>query len=79
MITQTQMVLQHLQQKGSITPMEALNLYGCYRLSDVIFRLRGNSMRCGKYKYSIRTIDMDYEDRYGNKKTYAKYVLEKEE
>lgn len=33
-------ILLHLQKHGSITPMDALWEYGCYRLSSVINRLR---------------------------------------
>ena len=33
-------ILEHLQSKGTITPLEALNLYGNFRLSVVINRLR---------------------------------------
>lgn len=39
-MTQKEMVLAHLQQGKSITPMQALNKYGCYRLASVIKRLR---------------------------------------
>jgi len=33
-------ILSHLTRHGDITPMEAWNVYGCYRLSSVIQRLR---------------------------------------
>lgn len=36
----TSKILEHLQTKGTITPLEALNLYGNFRLSVVIKRLR---------------------------------------
>ena len=36
----TSKILEHLQSKGTITPLEALNLYGNFRLSVVINRLR---------------------------------------
>ena len=39
-MTQEQMVLNHLKEGKSITPIDALNLYGCFRLSAVIFRLK---------------------------------------
>lgn len=38
--TQKQLVLRHLRRFGSIEPLTALREYGCYRLGDVIFRLR---------------------------------------
>jgi len=39
-MTQEQMVLEHLQSGKSITPIDALNLYGCFRLSAIIFNLK---------------------------------------
>lgn len=38
--TQDERVLQHLLSGQSITPLEALDLYGSLRLSSIIFRLR---------------------------------------
>lgn len=39
-MTQRTQVLRHLKVRGNITPIKALHEYGCYRLSDVIFKLR---------------------------------------
>ncbi|WP_441373422.1 helix-turn-helix domain-containing protein [Acinetobacter lwoffii] len=38
--TQLQQVLDHLKQFNTITPIEALDKYGCFRLSAVILKLR---------------------------------------
>jgi hypothetical protein len=38
--TQKENILQHLQTFKKITPLEALNLYGCFRLASVIFMLK---------------------------------------
>lgn len=38
--SKTSNILKHLQTYGTITPLEALNLYGVYRLSVTISRLR---------------------------------------
>ncbi|NRB03666.1 MAG: hypothetical protein HRU30_10435 [Rhodobacteraceae bacterium] len=38
--TQTQQILDHLQSGKSITPIEALNEYGCFRLGARIYDLR---------------------------------------
>lgn len=46
--TQGERVLQHLLGGQSITPLEALELYGSFRLSSIIFRLRERG-------YDIRT------------------------
>ena len=37
---QTELVLQHLKKRKSITPLEALNLYGIFRLSARIYDLK---------------------------------------
>jgi len=33
-------ILKHLEEGKPITPIDALDLYGCFRLSDVIFKLK---------------------------------------
>lgn len=38
--TKDNQILAHLKQGKSITQIEAIDLYGCYRLSSVINRLR---------------------------------------
>lgn len=40
--TQQEYVLEHLQTHGSISPLEALGLYGVYRLAAIIHKLRNN-------------------------------------
>jgi hypothetical protein len=37
-------VKEHLEREGRITPLQALRLYGCYRLSDAIYKLRKRGM-----------------------------------
>lgn len=61
-MTQTDSILNHLLSGKSITPIEALNLYGCFRLGARINELRG----CG---YEIETKI----NRLGKK--YATYRL----
>ena len=39
-MTQNQQILKHLQDGNSITPMDALTLFGCFRLSARILDLR---------------------------------------
>jgi hypothetical protein len=39
-MTQQERILQHLQELGSITPMQALTHYGCFRLGARIYNLR---------------------------------------
>lgn len=38
--TQLQQVLNHLKQFKTITQLEAINLFNCFRLSAIILRLR---------------------------------------
>ncbi len=62
-MTQKEMVLDHLKQ-GPITPLDALNLYGCFRLGAIIFDLR-------KEGWDITTENV----KNPNGKTFAKYHL----
>lgn len=66
----TNEVLNHLRREGSITSMEAFELYGATRLSAIIFRLR-------KKGYDIQTTSDMCTDRYGHRCNFAKYILEK--
>ena len=66
----TEKVLNHLKEHGAITSLEAIELYGATRLSDIIYRLRKKGMK-------IETLDLPFTDRYGTKSTYGKYVLNK--
>lgn len=62
--TQKEMVLGFLEDEcGGISPLEALNKFGCFRLADVIFKLRRDG-------YNIKTVD-----EHKNGKTYARYFL----
>jgi hypothetical protein len=63
--SQLQRVRKHLLSGRSITPIDALNLYGCFRLGAIIFELR-KEMR-------IRT---DYEDNTRNTGQHARYTYE---
>lgn len=60
-------VLRHLLSKGTITSMEAFELYGATRLSAIIFNLRKD--------YDIDTLDMECTDRYGHTCHFAKYRM----
>lgn len=39
-VTQLSQIKKHLEDGKSITPLEALNDYGCFRLSAVVFNLK---------------------------------------
>ena len=65
-MSQYDQILNHLKSGKSITPLEALHLYGCFRLSARINDLR-------KSGYLIETINI-HKDR----KHYASYHLRQE-
>lgn len=65
--TQKAEVLKHLQEKGSLTSMEAIELYGATRLASIIFDLRAEW-------HNIETIMVEGRTRYGGYTQYAKYV-----
>ena len=69
---QKKAILEHLQNSGSITSMEAFEQYGATRLSAIIFDLR-------KLGYDIETKDIATKNRYGNTCVYARYVMNKGE
>ena len=58
--TQNLQILGHLKKGKPITPLEALEKFGCWRLSARIYDLRKN--------YIIETINIT-----NNDKTYAQY------
>jgi Helix-turn-helix domain len=62
--SQKEMILAHLQSGQSITPLDALNLFGCFRLGARIFDLKAEG----------HSIDMTLEDD-GNGKHWARYSL----
>lgn len=67
-MTQQSRVLNHLRQNGSITPLEAMNLYGIYRLSVHVWRPR-------KKGYNIVTVEQDGKNKLGEDVKYGRYIL----
>jgi len=65
--TQGKDVLKHLEERGSITSMEAFNLYHITRLAAVVFVLR-------KQGYDIVTNECVGKNVYGEYR-YAEYTL----
>ena len=65
----TKLILDHLNQYGSITSMQAIELYGVTRLAAIIFKLRKNG-------YKIITKDLATIDQFGDKCIFANYILE---
>lgn len=65
---QSKLILEHLRTNGSITPMEALNLYGCMRLCARIYDLKAEG-------HNIITIMTIGKKASGRPSRYARYVL----
>lgn len=66
--TQTQAVLEWLQQGRSITSMEAFAELGATRLSAIVFNLRKNG-------YDIEADTVCAKNRYGQTVCFARYRL----
>lgn len=67
--SQISLVLNHLKNNKEIAPLEALRLYGCYRLGAVIFDLKAEG-------YKITTRMEKITKANGKKGKYAVYRLE---
>ena len=72
-MNKTKAIMLHLEEFGSITSWEAIKEYGATRLSAIIYNLRH------KYGMNIRTEDVEFTDRYGNKSKFGNYIYEKKE
>lgn len=70
-MTQIERVIKHLKEYGSITPLEAIREYGITRLGARIWDLRD-------FGYDIETQTETSKNRFGEKISYAKYVLKGE-
>ena len=62
----TKLVLEYLQNNGSITSWEAIERYSATRLSAIIYNLRKH--------YLIDSVDSMCVDRYGNQQKFTKYT-----
>lgn len=71
-LSQTKLVLQHLNEHGSITSYEAIKLFGATRLSAIIYDLRH------KYGHNITSHLETVETHLGHHATIAVYKLERE-
>lgn len=71
MMTQNEMILDHLRTYGKITPLSALEQYGCMRLAARIADLREQGKQDGF------TIDMNMvsaKNRFGQTVSFAEYT-----
>jgi hypothetical protein len=58
MMTQNDQILKYLEAGNTITPIDALQLFGCFRLSARIFELRQKGYKIGKV--ILRRSDTNY-------------------
>ena len=65
--SQSDAILWHLKQYGSITSYEAIKEYGATRLSAIIFNHR-------KEGYDISSMPLIKKTRFGRNTTLAKYI-----
>lgn len=71
-MTQKEQILNHLQDGKAITSLEAWQEYGISRLSNIIFKLRGEG-------YDIKSKLMKTMNRFGATCWVSKYVMEDED
>ncbi len=70
--TQKKKILKHLLAGFSITPMEALKSYGCFRLAAVVFSLKKEMSLKGSATIKSELVT---ETKKGETKRYSKYTL----
>ena len=68
-MTQCEKILRHMEDYGSITPMEAMSEYGVMRLAS-----RVNDLK--HFGFDIRRVMENGKNRYGERVSYARYYLE---
>jgi len=71
-MTDKDLILEHLKRHGSITTLEAIQEYGCTRLSGRIYDLR-------KEGYAIKTEVAKVPKRGGREVYVSRYSLEGEQ
>jgi hypothetical protein len=67
-VTQTERILRHLEDYGSITQMDAMQDYGIMRLASRVNDLRREG-------HPIVTEVVEGRNRYGEKTRYARYRM----
>lgn len=68
-MTQCEKILRHMEDHGSITPLEALGEYGIMRLASRVSDLK-------HLGYPVRRVMETGKNRYGESIAYARYYLE---
>lgn len=70
-MTQCNAILEYMEQGNSITPLEALGKFGCFRLASRISELRERGV-------NIEVKKVTYTNGSGVKKSIASYSIKKE-
>lgn len=68
MNSQRDQILAHLERHGRITPLEALDRYGCFRLGARVYELREAGVNIDTKRKEVKT-------RRGSKSVVAEYRL----
>lgn len=68
--TMKQIILEHLEENGTITSWEAITNYGCTRIHEYIRQLR-------RENYNIKSVSKSVTTRFGRKTNIAVYTLMK--
>ena len=71
-MTQTEKILRHIQEHGSITPLEALREYGVMRLASRMCDIK----RAG---YSVQKVTETAKNRNGEPVRFARYTINEKE
>ena len=67
-LTQKDRILRHLNDKGSITALEAMKEYGIMRLTSRVCELKDQG-------YNIRSEFVSSKNRYNERVSFSKYSL----
>ncbi len=68
LVSQSQQILDWMKQGNGITQMQAVRMFGCFRLSARIFDLKAGG-------HDIETVNVVKKDKNGRTKQFARYYL----
>ena len=72
-MTQSDSILEYLKSGGSLTPLEALRLFGCLTLSQRFGELKRDSLLSRQYNFHSELVEVT--GMNGKKKHVAKYWI----
>lgn len=70
-MTQCEKILRYMEETGGITPMDAIEHFGCLRLAARIADLKAQGV-------PIKTETVKRKNRFGEPVSFARYSLQKE-